>query len=713
MRFLPNQPIDNNKAQRIFWSQVQRAFTSDEGVAYYRYPIFQGRGSKRREPDVLLVHRELGVWTFEVKGCGIANVAEINGHEWRMRDWHSEFEHPVAQVEAQHFEVKALIERERELRALRLVFEYRVVLPLISAGAWAQQGFSRHPNCDGVVFVEEDLEPAALRSHLRDSARAGRMPVMSDHQWQLLLGALRGRVSDGEPRSIPTTSPTTSPARAIREVERAVQFLDAQQDRIASEVPEGPQRIRGLAGTGKTVLLARRAAYMHASHPDWEIAFCFWTQSLYDQVTKLIEERHRALTQEAPNWQKLHVMHAWGNTQRMGFYRKMAKRAAVRPLSLNDLRKRIGDAAFKEGFAVACDELDAHTSQSPSEPFLDAVLIDEGQDLPASYYRLAYKALKAPKRLYWAYDEAQGIDSLIVPRASEIFGRGADGAPVVELGGRYPSGILRAHNMKRCYRTPQSLLVVAHAVNMGLLRKGGALQGVTTADEWRDLGYEVEEGDFSNASVSLKRRVSLVRDPAQSGHPIDQSGSSIGLDHGKCFSLVPVGDEDEQASRVAQSVKLDLDAGLSPDDLLVVVLARDSATSSLQRHRAALRAVGIPAVIAGEDTAPDQFRAPGQVTLSQIHRAKGNEAWKVYACNLHIADAHRVKDTDEELRLRNRVLVALTRARMWCVGLGLKGPIMDELAAAQAVAPRLQFPALNRSSLRRVTNHAEQPGLFD
>lgn len=45
--------------------------------------------------------------------------------------------------------------------------------------------------------------------------------------------------------------------------------------KAAFEIPEGPQRIRGLAGSGKTIVLALKAAYLHTQYPDMKIAVTF------------------------------------------------------------------------------------------------------------------------------------------------------------------------------------------------------------------------------------------------------------------------------------------------------------------------------------------------------------------------------------------------------------------------------------------------------
>ena len=55
-------------------------------------------------------------------------------------------------------------------------------------------------------------------------------------------------------------------------------------DEQCNQIPPGPQRIRGIAGSGKTRLLCQKAAWMHKEHPDWDIAYVFFTQALYDEI---------------------------------------------------------------------------------------------------------------------------------------------------------------------------------------------------------------------------------------------------------------------------------------------------------------------------------------------------------------------------------------------------------------------------------------------
>ncbi|MDR2450942.1 MAG: NERD domain-containing protein, partial [Candidatus Accumulibacter sp.] len=268
MQFHPNYPNDNNKGQRHVWHALKNAFEHDEGVAYYRYPIFATYGRGRSEPDFLMVHRRYGIWVFESKGCLIGNIAAIEGHDWQMRDWYCPSMSPVSQVEAQFFEVKTLVERDQVLRRQHIPVGYRVVLPFVTTSEWTNQGYMRHPSTDGVVWLEDDIEAQVFRQRIRDVA-ASHMPQLDNDMCNRLLGAFRGVVSDDPPRpAMMIPFGIINHGRTIHAVESRLRVLDEQQDRIAQEVPEGPQRLRGLAGSGKTILLARRVAQMHASHPD-------------------------------------------------------------------------------------------------------------------------------------------------------------------------------------------------------------------------------------------------------------------------------------------------------------------------------------------------------------------------------------------------------------------------------------------------------------
>lgn len=129
----------------------------------------------------------------------------------------------------------------------------------------------------------------------------------------------------------------------------------------------------------------------------------------------------------------------------------------------------------------------------------------------------------------------------------------------------------------------------------------------------------------------------------------------------------------------------------------------DYERDDLLELQANLQGNGVDSYIAGLDGNSSTFRKAGHVTISNIFRAKGNEAWKVYACRFHYATLPLEWKQENELHKRNEAFVALTRARVWCVATGIDSPIFDELQQAVNQYPKFTFPAFNKGSLKRLT----------
>lgn len=699
MEFFPYEPFDNNECQHKVWEWLKTAFKDDEGVAYYRYPIFTRSGRLNREPDILMLHQELGLWVIECKSYGIGNISGIQGHEWQLNQWYNERETPVAQAEDQMFALKGKLDERKETRG-KVNCNFRVALPNIKQKEWENTGFHQLPSTEGVVLTYESLTATALKKHITETAIKCRI---SPEDWEFVKGVLGGTLPSKPPRNIPTGTPPDNPIRVIQFIESKLKMLDETQQKIAYEVPEGAQRLRGLAGTGKTVLLAKRIAKLHIKNPEWTIGFVFFTRSLYDQILELIALYHREMHPDhaEPDFRKIKVLHAWGAIDQQGFYKDLALKCGVRAKSVNDVKNEIGNCSPAKSFEYICDCLQRDAGSIPV--LYDALLIDEGQDLPPVFYQLAYETLSEPKRLYWAYDEAQGIGSLVVPKPETIFGRNADGSLVVDLGGRYEGGILKSHRMRKCYRTPRNLLMTAHAINMGLFRTGGALQGVSQKKDWDDLGYEVVDGNFS----SVGKPVTITRPDSVSPHPIDQEDFNLKDALGTNLVINTFNSEAEEQKWIAQQVADDVKRGFDPWDIIITALSGDYEKQYFESMKLALKQKGINSCIAGVDTNPSIFRINNCVTISGIFRAKGNEAWKVYASRFQYANQPTAWKQEEELHKRNEAFVALTRSRVWCVVTGTNSPIFDELQKAIEQYPNFTFPAFNKTSLKRITEDEE------
>src|SRR3546814_1304624 len=57
----------------------------------------------------------------------------------------------------------------------------------------------------------------------------------------------------------------------LKSLENSIATLDHRQNKAVIETVDGVQRIRGLAGSGKTIVLALKAAYLHTQYPNWRL----------------------------------------------------------------------------------------------------------------------------------------------------------------------------------------------------------------------------------------------------------------------------------------------------------------------------------------------------------------------------------------------------------------------------------------------------------
>ena len=123
---------------------------------------------------------------------------------------------------------------------------------------------------------------------------------------------------------------------------------------------------------------------------------------------------------DEPDWSKIHVLHSWGSRSEKGVYSEIACRVGLEPLSWRNANNRYPGRPF-DGI---CQEILAQMGESDlSKPLYDAILIDEAQDLPASFFQMVYAATNEPKRIVWAYDELQILVNIPCHRQPNCSGK--------------------------------------------------------------------------------------------------------------------------------------------------------------------------------------------------------------------------------------------------------------------------------------------------
>lgn len=688
-KFITTEPIKSGaeSGEQKVWDAIKNAFADRSCIGYWRYPIFSKVGEIRKEPDILIADRNFGLTVIEILPVTIDQIVEINDRKWLLQNSNRAEASPSEHAEHQLRAITAYTDREpaiwRKVNGRAIV-----VLPLITHEQWQQRGFD-HDNSSTIIF-EEHLSKAALLDRIQESSPLVPGENLEDKDWELLLSVIAGTPVLRKPeRNISTTGKTR--ASVMDYLRQRLYEIDLQQEHIGKEIPPGPQRIRGIAGSGKTVLLCQKAAHMHLKHPDWDIALVFFTRSLYQPIINLVDQWIRRfsggeLHYDRNNNSKLRVFHAWGAKEQPGLYGTICEHHGKRRGSVGDTKEKQPN----RGLAELCKRLQEEIA---IEPMFDAILIDEGQDLVAddnlkyqdkqAIYWLAYQALRPvneetpqEKRLIWAYDEAQSLDSLIVPTAKEVFGE--ELSNLLNKQPQYPGGIKRSEVMRHCYRTPGQILTAAHAIGMGLLRHEGMLSGITNKKDWDRIGYQVQ-GDFRRVG----KPITIKRSPQFSPNPIPELWGEPVLEFHTYNS------RQEELTALADNIMHNIvHDGLNPCcDILVIVLGETIEAIELEREVADFLIdqnidVYIPTAKILNDlypeypnNDPDKFWHQDGVTVSRINRAKGQEADMVY-----VVGFDKVARNENDLNHRNQLFVALTRARGWACLSGVGNyPMYDEM----------------------------------
>lgn len=435
----------------------------------------------------------------------------------------------------------------------------------------------------------------------------------------------------------------------IREIEKEIANLDEWQKKAALEVPDGPQRIRGLAGTGKTIVLALKAAYLHTQHPEWNILVTFYTRSLKQQYEELIEKFVNDFSGDKPDWEHLRLLHSWGSQSEDGVYYSLARQVGA---SVHTFSSAVSKYGRKNPFKGMCEELLTFIPSNTAFDIYDAILIDEAQDLPSAFFQMAYKMLKAPKRIIWAYDELQNLTDVEMPSLKEMFGVDKDGNAIINIE-NIRNEPQRDIILPICYRNPPWTLAMAHALGFGIYNKNGEVPLQTFDDPgiWRAIGYSVVEGQ-----LDFGRHVTIERKSSANPEYFERL-----LTPEDSISIASFTSKELQYKWVAEQISININNDeLDPDDILVILPEAYSSRSEYALLSKYLRANGVQSFLAGVNSSQDTFRMSGYVTCSGIYRAKGNESPMVY-----IVNSEYCMLGPEVIKQRNILFTAITRSRAW------------------------------------------------
>ncbi|MCY8954707.1 ATP-binding domain-containing protein [Bacillus cereus] len=674
MQPIPSSGFGDLSFKRYVYKKIKESFAEYNGFIYDNFPL--DNGSKEASiMDIFMLSSEGFFFVIDILDIEVLD---------------EELEARSALTEEKYYEISGRFRRKRGLRKKGKEILKGIpilILPLIKKSTWLEAEIDVG---DVRVLCSDDLTDRNL-SGILTSLIQGEKNQLEDEEWRTALTVCQG-TGVIQPEVPKTIKNLNSKAAIIKEVQTQLSILDLEQEKIARQIPPGPQRIRGLAGSGKTVVMAMKAALMHIQNPTWDIVYVFYTQSLYGIIEDYITRFTEHFVNKKPNWGKIHILHGWGGKQQEGLYSYVCKSIGVQHMTLGEAKTEFGGETNLLGKACTKFIKEHHVPQ-----LFDAILMDEAQDFDFEYFRFCHHILKEDKRLIWAYDEVQSISSLDIPTALEIFGVDEEGNPLVSLEGTYDDDIDKDLILYHCYRNPRPILIAAHFFGMGLFREEGAIQFIPEAGGWEDIGYKVLDGNFEPG-----QKVVLQRPFENSPNPIEKIVGYNNLLTLKSFESII-----EESEWVSEQIKKNLtEDELSPEDILVICLDNRYYNNYRNEIKWRLEQARIQMHTTGQDKEVSIFRVADSITYSGIRRAKGNEATVVYVVGFDSIN----KSIIDIVQQRNIAFTAMTRSRGWCVITGF-GKVTDKLfnEIKQAIVDpeKITFTVPNPESIQRTLDNIE------
>lgn len=205
-----------------------------------------------------------------------------------------------------------------------------------------------------------------------------------------------------------------------------VKALDLSQESIAKNIGDGHRILKGVAGSGKTLVLACRAKYLKTIYPDHKILVVCYNNSLCNHLKHMFGEDCA---------EHIDVLN----------FHSLVKQITQANLSMLPKEKQL-DYNSRVG-QILLDYIEQNLLSDTQK--YDAILIDEGQDFAQEWIIGLSKLVKEESNhILFCYDPAQNIFNRKKPSWRSV-GLQVQGKKPVEL--------------SKCYRNTKEILDIAKA----------------------------------------------------------------------------------------------------------------------------------------------------------------------------------------------------------------------------------------------------------
>jgi hypothetical protein len=382
-------PGERRLAQRL------ETFLEDDYLIWYDVPI----GPKQLHPDFLILHPARGLFILEVKDWNLDSITAITPATVTLTQNHKEVRNPLAQARDYALAVTKLLQTDPALvhpqgshHAGKLLFPYGygLVLTQITRAQFESTDLGQFLSPHQVLCKDEmteTVDPLHVQEYLWNLPHYTFGTPLSPEQidrirWHIFPEL---RITPQQLSLLDELEPE-SPAPPLEH--DILRIMDLQQEQLARSLGTGHRVIHGVAGSGKTLILAFRCQYLAPAVTKPILVLCF---------NVALSAKLRQVLQNSPlqNQVEIRHFHGWCSEQ--------LKRHRLGPLDAQ-VRGEAYVQALVERVIQAAD-----SGEMPAGRY-SAVLIDEGHDFQPEWLKLiAQQVDPDTNSLLLLYDDAQNL----------------------------------------------------------------------------------------------------------------------------------------------------------------------------------------------------------------------------------------------------------------------------------------------------------------
>lgn len=646
LRVVGHQDIYDLSQIRLMIALLE-AYGQSAGGFMYAEPALLD--SQIPPPDVVLALPEVGVIVFECKAYDLNYIDGIEAGNFKIRRYGREtLINPLRQGQRGMFAIKDVYE-SLAYDDIRPLFHTMIALPNIAEHDWTQQGYHHSLDSRIILFADHLEDAGRLRQHIGTLVqhvleRTGRTDPYPSGTEAILLRVFGDSAVINDARIAMRNMEPERLGAKIDALERTHKQLSAEQQYLSRFDTWGhPYLVRGVAGSGKSIVLANQVARTLYRH-----------QKQHDQLTLFEEDRHRLPHIGVICFNRTLVPLLYERI-RLAYEALTGSMLPVENITVTDLNRllygfnqRWGDKYFKyvrnTHIARAGERARQHRNQlehlRQTHPdwfesvCFDAIFVDEGQDAHPEEYAILNTLIRpdvhtGERTLTIFYDDAQNLYGQPPPIWHNLSINMAGG---------------RASLMQHCYRNTREILELGLNVLLGTQ----ATQHMRVATRrFADIKSLEERGLVKETKAGWRVHFADTTETV----PLVRSFLSRA----------------EQLDWVAQAVVALIENEQVRPEHILIVAAKSTPFRHLSQRITQLSRQQIPLRMVGglyKEYLDELLLKPDHLTLATIHAAKGYDAPVVF-----LVDADEIEST---VLGRALFYVGVTRAKRYLIVSGVE-----------------------------------------